>query len=170
MDVNLSDRHRLFGFFAGGNYATNFTGSLNQTGAAGVLPEPYTQGRIVEESVKMAQMHDTFTISAHALNQFSYVLQPDLDSPAESHRGGSYPQKAGFKGLPPSVVAADVSRTSISPAPIRPGGWQGTNAHFFNEAANTFTAQNNVMWVKGRHSMVLRFPVPGAAGQRELRR
>ncbi len=38
-----------------------------------------------------------------------------------------------------------------------PGGWQGTNAHFFNEAANTFTAQDNLMWVKGRHSMVFGF-------------
>ncbi len=71
VDANLSDRHRMFGFFAGGHYATNFTGSLNQTGA-GVLPEPYTQGRIVEENVKMAQFHDTFSIRPNLLNQFSY--------------------------------------------------------------------------------------------------
>jgi hypothetical protein len=38
-----------------------------------------------------------------------------------------------------------------------PGGWQGTNAHFFNEAANTYTLQDNLMWVKGRHSMVFGF-------------
>ena len=62
IDANLSDRHRLFGFFAGGNYATNFTGSLAQTASAGVLPEPYTQGRIVQEAVKLGQIHDTFTI------------------------------------------------------------------------------------------------------------
>ena len=70
IDAFLSDRHRLSGFFANGHYATNFTGSLSQTGA-GVLPEPYTQGRIVEEAVKMAQLHDTFTIRPTLLNQLA---------------------------------------------------------------------------------------------------
>ena len=155
VDANLSDRHRLFGFFATGHYATNFTGSLNQTGA-GVLPEPYTQGRIVEETVKMAQIHDTFTITPTLLNQFSFPSTasgfPCKTPPLE----GAYPQKAGLKGLPPSVVHLtfpDINFTGTN----SPGGWQGTNAHFFNEAANTFTAQDNVMWVKGRHSMVFGF-------------
>src|SRR5262249_2193377 len=69
---------------------------------------------------------------------------------------GAYPQKAGIKGLPPSVVQLtfpDIAFTGTN----SPGGWQGTNAHFFNEAANTFTAQDNIMWVKGRHSMVFGF-------------
>ncbi len=155
VDANLSDRHRMFGFFAGGHYATNFTGSLNQTGA-GVLPEPYTQGRIVEENVKMAQFHDTFSIRPNLLNQFSYSFNRiwiPLQNPTTS---GAYPQKAGITGLPPSVVQLtfpDINFTGTN----SPGGWQGTNAHFFNEAANTFTAQDNLMWVKGRHSLVFGF-------------
>jgi hypothetical protein len=151
VDANLSDRHRLSGFFAAGHYATNFTGSLSQTGA-GVLPEPYTQGRIVEEDVKMAQVHDTYTITPTLLNQFSYSFNRiwiPLQNPTVS---GNYPQKAGIKGLPPSVVDdtfPDIAFTGTN----SPGGWQGTNAHFYNEAANTSTAQDSVMWVKGRHSM-----------------
>jgi hypothetical protein len=152
VDVNLSDRHRLSGFFAAGHYATNFTGSLTQTGTAGVLPEPYTQGRIVEEDVKMAQVHDTYTIKPSLLNQFSLSFNRiwiPLQNPTVS---GEYAQKAGIKGLPPSVVAdtfPDIAFTGTN----SPGGWQGTNAHFYNEAANTSTVQDNVMWVKGRHSM-----------------
>jgi len=152
VDANLSDRNRLSGFFAAGHYATNFTGSLTQTGTAGVLPEPYTQGRIVEEDVKMGQVHDTYTIKPNLLNQFSLSYNRiwiPLQNPTVS---GDYPQKAGIKGLPPSVVDdtfPDISFTGTN----SPGGWQGTNAHFYNEAANTFTAQNSVMWVKGRHSM-----------------
>lgn len=155
VDANLSDRHRIFGFFANGHYTTNFTGSLNQTGV-GVLPEPYTQGRIVEESVKMAQFHDTFTIKPSLLNQFSYSFNRiwiPLQNPTTS---GNYPQKAGLKGLPPSVVAATFPDINFS-GTNSPGGWQGTNAHFFNEAANTFTAQDNLLWIKGRHSMVFGF-------------
>ena len=167
VDANLSDKHRLFGFFANGHYTTNFTGSLNQTGV-GVLPEPYTQARIVEESVKMTQIHDTYTIRPTLLNQFSYSFNRiwiPLQNPTTS---GNYPQKAGLKGLPPTVVAAtfpDINFTGTN----SPGGWQGTNAHFFNEAANTFTAQDNLMWVKGRHSMVFGFQWQSLAGQRELR-
>jgi len=156
VDANLSDRHRMFGFFAAGNYATNFTGSLTQGGAAGVLPEPYTQGRIVQEAVKMAQLHDTFTITPSLLNQFSYSFNRiaiPLQNPTVE---GAYPQKAGIKGLPPSVVQLtfpDINFTGTN----SPGGWQGTNAHFYKEVVNTFTAQNNVLWVKGRHNMVFGF-------------
>jgi hypothetical protein len=155
IDASLSDRHRIFGFFANGHYTTNFTGSLNQTGA-GVLPEPYTQGRIVAESIKMGQVHDTYTISPSLLNQFSASYNRiwiPLSNPTTS---GAYPQKAGIKGLPPSVVQLtfpDIAFTGTN----SPGGWQGTNAHFFNEAANTFTLQDNVMWVKGRHSIAYGF-------------
>jgi len=155
VDANLSDRNRLFGFYAMGHYATNFTGSLAQTGA-GVLPEPYTQGRIVEEDVKMAQLHDTFTIKPTLLNQFSYSANRiwiPLQNPTEA---GAYPQKAGLKGLPPGPVSLTFPDINFSGANA-PGGWQGTNAHFFNEAANTFTAQDNVMWVKGRHSLTFGF-------------
>ena len=156
VDANLSDRHRLFVFFAGGNYATNFTGSLTQGGAAGVLPEPYTQGRIVQEAVKMGQLHDTFTITPSLLNQFSASynrIAIPLQNPTVA---GAYPQTAGIKGLPPSVVQLafpDINFTGSN----SPGGWQGTNAHFYNEIVNTFTAQDNILWVKGRHSMVFGF-------------
>ena len=153
IDAFLSDRHRLSGFFANGHYATNFTGSLSQTGA-GVLPEPYTQGRIVEEAVKMAQLHDTFTIRPTLLNQFSYSFNRiwiPLQNPTVS---GDYPQKAGIKGLPPSVVDDTFPDITFSGGTNAPGNWQGTNAHFYNEAANTFTAQDNIMWVKGKHSLI----------------
>jgi len=156
VDASLSDRHRIFGFFAGGHYGTNFTGSLAQNAAAGVLPEPYTQGRIVAEDVKMAQVHDTFSIRPNLLNQFSYSFNRiwiPLQNPTVA---GAYPQKAGIQGLPPSVVQLtfpDIAFTGTN----SPGGWQGTNAHFFNEAANTFTGQDNILWVKGRHNMVFGF-------------
>src|SRR5262249_12905872 len=35
--------------------------------------------------------------------------------------------------------------------------WAGTNAHAFNEAANTFTLQDNLLWVKGGHSLTFGF-------------
>ena len=52
----------------------------------------------------MAQLHDTFTITPSLLNQFSYSFNRiwiPLQNPTVA---GDYPQKAGIKGLPPSVV------------------------------------------------------------------
>jgi Carboxypeptidase regulatory-like domain len=155
IDAGLTDRHRLYGFFAGGHYATNFTGSLNQTGA-GVLPEPYTQGRIVEEAVKMGQIHDTYTIKPSLVNLFNASYNRIWIPLSNPTTDGAYPQKAGMKGLPPSVVQLTFPDIGFS-GTNSPGGWQGTNAHFFNEAANTFTAQDNLMWVKGNHSMAFGF-------------
>jgi len=156
VDVSLSDRHRISGFFAAGKYSTNFTGSLTQTASSGVMPEPYTQGRIVEEDVKMTQFHDTYTIKPTLLNQFSYSFNRiwiPLQNPTVD---GAYPQKAGIKGLPPSVVQLTFPDVAFS-GTNSPGGWQGTNAHFYNEAANTFGGQDNLLWIKGRHSMVFGF-------------
>ena len=155
VDANLSDRHRIFGFFANGHYATNFTGSLNQTGA-GVLPEPYTQGRIVEEAVKMGQVHDTYTLTPSLVNQLSLSYNRIWIPLSNPTTDGAYPQKAGIKGLPPSVVQLTFPDINFA-GTNSPGGWQGTNAHFFNEAANTFTVQDNLMWVHGKHSMVYGF-------------
>ena len=155
VDANLSDRHRIYGFFADGHYTTNFTGSLNQTGA-GVLPEPYTQGRIVAESVKMGQLHDTYTLTPSLVNQASASYNRIWIPLSNPTTEGAYPQKAGIKGLPPSVVQLTFPDINFS-GTNSPGGWQGTNAHFFNEAANTFTVQDNLMWVKGSHSLVFGF-------------
>jgi hypothetical protein len=156
IDASLSDRHRIYGFYAMGHYGTNFTGSLNQNAAAGVMPEPYTQGRIVAEDVKMGQIHDTFTITPTVLNQFSFSANRiwiPLQNPTVE---GAYPQKAGMKGLPPSVVQLTFPDINFA-GTNSPGGWQGTNAHFFNEAANTFTLQDNVSWIRGRHNMLFGF-------------
>jgi hypothetical protein len=155
IDANLTEKHRLYGFFAAGHYTTNFTGSLNQTGA-GVLPEPYTQGRIVEEAVKMGQIHDTYTLTPTLLNQASASYNRIWIPLSNPTTAGAYPQKAGIKGLPPSVVQLTFPDIAFS-GTNSPGGWQGTNAHFFNEAANTFTFQDNVMWVKRNHSLVFGF-------------
>jgi hypothetical protein len=155
IDANLTDKHRLYGFYAGGHYATNFTGSLNQTGV-GVLPEPYTQGRIVEESVKMAQIHDTYTLSPNLLNSFSASFNRIWIPLRNPTTAGAYAQKAGFKGLPAGVVSLTFPDVNFA-GTNSPGGWQGTNAHFFNEAANTFTVQEGLMYVRGKHSMAYGF-------------
>src|SRR5262249_37902668 len=109
-----------------------------------------------EEAVKMAQFHDTYALTPSLLNQASVSYNRIWIPLSNPTTAGDYPQKAGIKGLPASVVQSTFPDINFS-GTNSPGGWQGTNAHFFDEAANTFTVQDNVMWVKGKHSMVYGF-------------
>jgi hypothetical protein len=104
----------------------------------------------------MGQIHDTYSFKPNLLNQFNASYNRIWIPLSNPTTEGAYPQKAGIKGLPASVVASTFPDIAFS-GTNSPGGWQGTNAHFFNEAANTFTAQDNVMWVRGRHSMAFGF-------------
>jgi hypothetical protein len=155
VDATLSDKHRIYGFYADGKYTTNFTGSLDLT-KAGVLPLPYTQARVVLEHVRMAQIHDTYSISPTLLNQFSYSFNRIFIPLLSNTMAGLYPQKAGLTGLPPGQAAQafpDINFTGGN----SPSSWAGTNAHAFNEAANTFSLQDNMLWVKGKHSLTFGF-------------
>ncbi len=38
-----------------------------------------------------------------------------------------------------------------------PSSWAGTNAHAFNEAANTFSLQDNILWIRGKHALTMGF-------------
>jgi hypothetical protein len=155
VDYSMSDKHRMYGLYADGKYSTNFTGSLDLT-KAGVLPLPYTQARVVLEHVRMAQFHDTYSISPTLLQQFSYSFNRIFIPLLSNTMSGLYPQKAGLKGLPPGQAAEAFPDINFSGA-NSPSSWAGTNAHAFNEAANTFSLQDNLLWVKGAHSLTFGF-------------
>ena len=167
VDANLSDRHRLYGFFADGHYTTNFTGSLNQTGA-GVLPEPYTQGRIVAESVKMGQLHDTYTLYSVPGEPGQHILQSHLDSPFEPYYGGGLSAEGRDQG------------PAAKRRPVDFPGHQFQRHQFTRRLAGN----QRPLLQRGRQHLHgarqpdvgqrqpltgLRFPVPGIAGQREFR-
>jgi hypothetical protein len=155
VDYNLSEKNRLFGFFSRGKYTTNFTGSLTPI-STDTLPLPYTAGRIVEEYATLAQIHDSYTITPNIVNQFSFSLSRLWIPLVSDTAGGNYPMKAGLTGLPAgpeSVYFPIVSFAGNNP----PIGFSGTPAAAYNEAQTTFTAQDNVLWVKGKHNVTFGF-------------
>ncbi len=155
VDWSLSDKHRLFGFYADGKYTTNFTGSLDLT-KAGVLPLPYTQARVVLEHVRMAQIHDTYTVSPNIVNQFSYSFNRIFIPLLSNTASGLYPQKAGLTGLPPGIASEAFPDINFA-GTNSPSSWAGTNSHAFNEAANTFSLQDNILWIRGKHALTMGF-------------
>jgi len=72
--------------------------------------------------------------------------------------GGDWFVKAGVTGLPAGEAASAFLEISWT-RPNVPDGWRGTNARAFTEALNNSSAQDNVQWTRGKHSVTLGFQV-----------
>lgn len=147
VDYSLSDRHRVFALFSYGKYANPVVGSLTPISTS-TLPVPYTDGRGVIEYATLGQIHDSYSISPSLVNEFS-VSASRLFIPLTSNTAsGDYPSKAGLTGLPPGIASTGFPDISFS-GNNAPVSWDGTNSHAFNEAQNTYDAQENLLWTKG---------------------
>ena len=154
-DYNLSDRHRVFALFSYGKYANPIVGSLTPISTS-TLPVPYTDGRGVIEYATLGQIHDSYSISPTLVNEFS-VSASRLFIPLTSNTAsGNYPSKAGLTGLPPGIASTGFPDISFS-GNNAPVSWDGTNSHAFNEAQNTYDAQENLLWTKGKHNLTFGF-------------
>ena len=65
MDYNISDKHRIYGFFSRGKRADT---TLYRNGN---IPLPYTDSRLVSEIMSNGQMKETWLISNALLNEVS---------------------------------------------------------------------------------------------------
>lgn len=155
VDINPTEKNRLFALISVGKYSTNFTGSLTPISTS-TLPLPYTDGRVVAETSDLGQIHDTYTFSPTLLNELSVSYSRLWIPLGSDSASGDYPTKAGLTGLPAGLETQAFPDMTFNGnnAPI---SWLGTNSHVYNEAQNTFDLQNNVLWVKGKHSLTLGF-------------
>jgi hypothetical protein len=154
VDLNLSDKHRLYGMFTRGKYSTDWTGSLSVGGDA--LPLPYTNGRIVQEMPTLAQIHETWMISPTVVNSFGFGFARLWIPIISSTAGGQYPIKAGLTGLPPGQASDSFPVVNFN-GPNAPIQWGGNTSTAFNEAENTFTLQDSIQWVHGTHAVTAGF-------------
>lgn len=152
VDYNISDKQRMYFIFSHGKYVTiPFAGISANTSA---LPLPYAATRIVTEAPTNAQFHHVFTVTPNLINQFSYGFAR-LEVPISSATSaGQYPTKAGLAGLP-GGQASTAFPTITFTGTNAPQNWAGTNSISFNEVANTYVVQNNVLWTHGRHSVTV---------------
>jgi hypothetical protein len=155
VDYNLSDKNRMFVLFSYGKYANPIVGSLTPI-TTSTLPVPYTDGRGVIEYATLWQFHDNHVIKPNMVNQFSFSLSRLFIPLTSNTADGNYPSKAGLKGLPPGIASTGFPDITFS-GNNAPVSWLGTNSHAFNEAQNTFDAQDNVLWTKGKHNITFGF-------------
>ncbi|MGB6544728.1 MAG: TonB-dependent receptor [Candidatus Acidiferrales bacterium] len=155
VDYNLNDRNRLFVVYSFGRYIQPTTGSF--TAGTSELPVPYLQARTVLEHVSTWNAHETFTLSPNVVNdlgfEYSRLLVPELSDT----QAGDYPTKAGLTGLPPGIASEAFPGITFSGGSELPTSWDGTNANVSTEAQNTYTAQDNLSWLKNRHHFTFGF-------------
>ncbi|MCS7024469.1 MAG: TonB-dependent receptor [Bryobacteraceae bacterium] len=116
------------------------------------LPLPYAVTRLVEEIPTTTSIKHTWTLRPNLINQVSYGFSR-LNVPIQNATiDGKWAEKAGLRGLPPGEARDAFPEISFS-GPNSPAGWRGTDARAFTETLNTFTLQNNLQWVKSKHSL-----------------
>ncbi len=155
VDANLSNHHQLAFVFNHGKRTQSGPyrgGANNQT----FVPLPYTETRLVEEVPTSTQVKYTWVIRPTLLTQlslgFSRLWVPITNATID----GQHPQKAGLKGLPPGEADSSFPEVSFA-GPNAPIQWRGTDARAFTEALNTYTVQDNVQWVRGKHALTFGF-------------
>ncbi len=155
LDYNISDKHRVFALFSTGKYDEPTVGSLTPVSTS-TLPTPYTDGRSVIEYATTAQIHDSYVISPTLVNQASVSLSRMWIPLTDPTASGGYPVKAGLTGLPAGFASTAFPDISFS-GNNAPVSWDGTNSHVYNEAQNTIDAQDNFLWIKGKHNLTFGF-------------
>ncbi len=153
VDYNFAMKDRLTGIFTRGKYANPITGSLAAPGLTSnaALPIPYVDGRSVIEYATLAQIHESHVFSASVVNDFGYGMSRLFIPLTSNTANGNYPSKAGLTGLPAGIAATGFPDVTFGGSNGIPVSWGGTNSHVSTEAQTTFTAQDNILWTKGRH-------------------
>jgi len=153
LDWNPSEKLRMYGVYARGKYATDYTGNLTPTGTALALPYDSSAG-VVEEMPTIIQLHATYLFTPTLLNQVSIGLSRIYIPLFSNTKAGNYPDKAGLTGLPAGQAGSAFPAISFSGANA-PTNWSTTGP--FDEAENNYAFQDSILWVHGRHSIGIGF-------------
>ena len=150
IDYNISDRQTLSISLTGGNrHAVPYT-----IGTAAPLPVPYYASTVSIVAGHLADLEHTFTITPHLINQFKYGFMnfggPPVRNIGQSIAGAGF-AAAGVTGLPSGQASQDFPNLTFS-GTNAPTSWGG-NTPTTTNVSETFTALDNIQWLKGKHSM-----------------
>lgn len=143
VDATLSTNNHATFLFAKTAYAPISLGSY--------LPLPYSSTRSSSDTYYFGQVSDTQVITPNLLNVFGAQLLRTESITTNLTINGGYPEKAGLTGLPAGQPSTAFPGVNFG-GPESPTSWaQNTTA--FAEVPSSETFQDNLHWVRGRHSM-----------------
>lgn len=160
-DYNISDRHHLYAM-----YQTGTNSQLTYWNGGPALPLPYASGRFADQTIKVAQLGETWTIKPNLLNVFGAQFNLYKIPFTNPTTGGGWAAKLGINGLPLGY-AQDVFPQFSFGGPNAPTTWANSGFSYSNGENNpNYVIQDNVQWVKGKHSFT--FGVQGIENQENL--
>lgn len=142
IDAQITSRDRLTGVFQ--------SGSNSQLSVNSLLPVPYTSSRLDNSTWYLGQINETHIFSPNVLNTLGANLVRNESTVINPTAGGGWPAKVGLTGLPPGALA-DIFPMVTFGGPEQPYGWDQGNTGF-GEIPTSETFQDNVQWVRGKHS------------------
>lgn len=159
IDYNLSAKQRISWVIAGGNrVAWPFTSTGNLE-----LPIPYTRTDYSDVAGHWSDLEDTYTFTPHLVNQFRFGWSNFGGPPLKNLTQGIKKYEAvtagiSFAGVPANGQAPTEFPTDVFSGSNAPEQWgDGASGHTSTIVNESYTAVDNLLWVKGNHSMTFGF-------------
>jgi len=159
-DVNLTEKFR---FFLLTQHGANTNPGLGPNGGP-QLPLPYTSSRFGSTITWLDQANMSYTITPSLVNVFGFSWNRFYSPFTNPTVGGGWAAKVGLTGLPPgqatdvfpSISFGGPGGFAAPEGPNRPTDWAaGSNSEGFFDNAMTFTGQDNLQWIHGKHSVTV---------------
>ncbi len=157
IDYNITDNQRLSGLYTYGKRSQS--GAYREVSSAfpqSALPLPYTDTRLVTEIPKVIQFKHTWSLSSTLVNQASFGFNHFFVPITNATSDGKWSAQSGLKGLPPGD-ASDAFLEAAFAGSNSPSGWRAVNSRDFEDNNYNYTFQDNVLWVKDKHSFKFGF-------------
>lgn len=159
IDYNVSDKQRISWIITGGNrVAWPFTSTANLQ-----LPIPYTQSDYSIVAGHWSDLEDSYTFTPHLVNQFRFGWSNFGGPPLQNLSEGIKKYEAvtagiSFPGVPANGQAPTEFPTSVFSGSNAPEQWgDGGSGQTSTTVNESYTAVDNLLWVKGKHSMTFGF-------------
>jgi hypothetical protein len=147
VDYNISTQHHLYAMFQTGKVSPS---SYYNGGAQ--LPLPFTSGRFGFQIITIAQVGETWTIKPNLLNLFGAQFNEFKTPFVNPTSGGGWATKLDITGLPLGDPQDIFPQFGFSGA-NSPTSWALNGySQSFSESAPNYVYQDNLQWVKGKHS------------------
>jgi hypothetical protein len=148
-DYSLNSHQHLFALV---QYGKNANLGLTNNGGP-QLPLPYASTRSTSQIIWVGQIGHTWTITPHLTNVFGAMFNRYDSFTVNPTTGGGYAAKLGLTGVPVGAPSDTFPSIGFS-GPNAPTSWaQSGYSAAGGDVANTFTYQDNLQWVRGRHSV-----------------
>jgi hypothetical protein len=160
VDYTASPKQTISAAVTGGNRtAYPFTSNSLTSVPSAVFPIPYIGTTYTTVAGHWADFSDTYTFTPHLVNQFKYGFSNFGGPPARNVTQNVTPYEAvtmgiQFSGVPPTGQALTEFPTNVFAGSNEPTQWgAGGTGQSNTTVTESYTAVDNLLWVKGKHAM-----------------